>query len=459
MTLEVDDLQAWFDTVGIDRGFWSANQPPEELEALWDDISYAINDLDQYVSCRRRRSTQFCCLHERPSRIPQPSRESVYLGGWRVKYMGSKRWMLNNGLAELIQSVFRSMSGLSICFVALQLCHGMSHVTTPYRCWPATSRSFAVSWLRQLFVGLGFSETTGLIAGSTGQRLPRQITRYLRPRKNVQHCSEELGIVEYSTTARELCSKGNTRSPQPTVAHYFSPLQAVYFDCLRSAILVGAHTVWQHLLPWCKRPAFCAASPGHTAQPFGQRFLQSPTSAMRGQRMCLSVFDIMASACRRSTRRSKAWHCLVTLTRSLVISGRGTWCSSILPTLQFTTADSITYSKPSLLARRSKSQESGAIHHGSEDPDHDIACPQKRTLLCINCWRRDRECRSGVIVTFPAGMASNGLSGQRVIDIARNWFTVDYIRVKSRFSTLGGNTRNRSARMRTEELLLSLEPK
>ena len=48
--LETDDLQAWFDTVGIDRGFWSANQPPDELEALWDDVSHAVDDLDQYVS-------------------------------------------------------------------------------------------------------------------------------------------------------------------------------------------------------------------------------------------------------------------------------------------------------------------------------------------------------------------------------------------------------------------------
>ena len=48
--LEADDLQAWFDTIGIDRGFWSANQPPEELITLWDDISNAVADLDQYVS-------------------------------------------------------------------------------------------------------------------------------------------------------------------------------------------------------------------------------------------------------------------------------------------------------------------------------------------------------------------------------------------------------------------------
>ena len=64
----------------------------------------------------------------------------------------------------------------------------------------------------------------------------------------------------------------------------------------------------------------------------------------------------------------------------------------------------------------------------------------------------------GVIATFPAGSASNGLSGTKVIDVARKWFRVDCIKVQSRFSTLGGNTRNRSARMKSEELLLSLRP-
>ena len=48
--LAADDLQPWFNTVGIDRGFWSANRPPEEFEELWDEVSYAVTDLDQYVS-------------------------------------------------------------------------------------------------------------------------------------------------------------------------------------------------------------------------------------------------------------------------------------------------------------------------------------------------------------------------------------------------------------------------
>ena len=48
--LAADDLQAWFDTVGINRGFWSANKPPERFDDLWDEVSYAVSDLDQHVS-------------------------------------------------------------------------------------------------------------------------------------------------------------------------------------------------------------------------------------------------------------------------------------------------------------------------------------------------------------------------------------------------------------------------
>ena len=45
-----EDFRTWIDTVGIDRGFWSANQPPEEFADLWDEVSYAVTDLDQYVA-------------------------------------------------------------------------------------------------------------------------------------------------------------------------------------------------------------------------------------------------------------------------------------------------------------------------------------------------------------------------------------------------------------------------
>ena len=48
--MSADNIQLWFKTVGIDRGFWSAHQPPEEYGELWDEVSYAVSALEQYVS-------------------------------------------------------------------------------------------------------------------------------------------------------------------------------------------------------------------------------------------------------------------------------------------------------------------------------------------------------------------------------------------------------------------------
>ena len=77
--LEDDDLQKWFDTVGIDRGFWSANQHPEELEALWDDISYAVDDLDNYISKNPGDQCSFgTSMRDRVSFLSQAERACIW---------------------------------------------------------------------------------------------------------------------------------------------------------------------------------------------------------------------------------------------------------------------------------------------------------------------------------------------------------------------------------------------
>jgi hypothetical protein len=69
----------------------------------------------------------------------------------------------------------------------------------------------------------------------------------------------------------------------------------------------------------------------------------------------------------------------------------------------------------------------------------------------------DRGCT--VIVTFPAHECSNGLSGESVAQCAEQHFTIDRRFVKTRFSTLGGNGRNRSARCDSSEMMLVLRPR
>jgi adenine-specific DNA-methyltransferase len=63
------------------------------------------------------------------------------------------------------------------------------------------------------------------------------------------------------------------------------------------------------------------------------------------------------------------------------------------------------------------------------------------------------------ILTFPAGQASNGLSGQIVTDLASIFFKIRKMAVTGRFSTLGGNRILRAARSRSEEMILRLIPR
>lgn len=57
--LHTNDLQPWFDTVGVDRGFWKAGHPPEQLDELWDEVSYAVEDLASYNSTNPGQQLDF----------------------------------------------------------------------------------------------------------------------------------------------------------------------------------------------------------------------------------------------------------------------------------------------------------------------------------------------------------------------------------------------------------------
>ncbi len=70
---------------------------------------------------------------------------------------------------------------------------------------------------------------------------------------------------------------------------------------------------------------------------------------------------------------------------------------------------------------------------------------------------RERECR--IIITFPQGRASNGIDGEELIESARQSFEVEARVLASHFSTLGGNNGNRSARRRSTELIIRLNPR
>jgi len=46
---DMKDLKSWFNPVGVDRGFWLTDEPPDDYETLWDGVSYAVEILDKCI--------------------------------------------------------------------------------------------------------------------------------------------------------------------------------------------------------------------------------------------------------------------------------------------------------------------------------------------------------------------------------------------------------------------------
>ena len=383
----------------------------------------------------------------------------MYLGRRCVKYMGSKRWMLRNGLADLIHSRVSQHERFVdlFCGSSAVSWHVASNYAVPVLASDLQEfcRVLAAAVVCRTRV-LGHYWIDSWVDGATASAPDHPL---FEAAKNLQDCSERIGIVEYTAAARELCSKGHTPITAAYGGHYFSPLQAIYLDSLRNTIPRRRPHRMPALAALVQAASACAASPGHTAQPFG------PTASAEPYLRHAWAKDVVQRVRHHAERLSA----IGSKKEGEALSGDANTVASGLSDGDLVFIDppysSVHYSRfyhvLETIAAGGRIEVSGVGRYPPRElrPRSRYSLPSEADSALHQLLETIGERRSGVIVTFPAAVASNGLSGQRVIDIARNWFTVDYIKVKSRFSTLGGNTRNRSARVRTEELLLSLAPK
>ena len=376
-----------------------------------------------------------------------------------MKYMGSKRWMLRNGLADVIGSRISQHERFVdlFCGSAAVSWHVASNHAVPVLASDLQEfcRVLAASVIcRKDMLGNDWIDNWIDRAVSDAHERP-----LFRAASNLQHSSERTAIVEFTSAARKLCATSESPITAAYGGYYFSPLQAIQLDSLRRCLPLGNSQRMAALAALVQAASACAASPGHTAQPFSPTPSAEPylrhswalnvvhrvrhhanlLSAVRSKKEGTTLTGDANTIARdlneadlvfidtpySAVHYSRFYHVLETVAvgKNVPVSGTGRYPPSEL--------------RPR--SRYSLLSEAGIALHE----------------LLETVGRR----RAGAIITFPAGSASNGLSGEQVIEIARNWFAVDSVTVKNRFSTLGGNTRNRSARIGSEELLLSLIPK
>ena len=369
--------------------------------------------------------------------------------------MGAKNALLNNGLGDLILAESRESERFVDLFCGGASVSWFAAENTPQPVFATDLQLYSVVLARSV---LGRSETiepSGFsrkwLTSAQNAMTDREIPK-LEPENKVS----AQNFKEFVGKSRSVCGSTEGFGPiwKSYGGHYFSPYQAAMIDAMIRYLPLEepARTACQAAT--IASASLCAASPGHTAQPFQptpgalkfiiESWSKDPLGIARKvlRELCLRKANVVGHAevseavglakslspkdlvfvdpPYSGVQYSRFYHVLETVARGVVPNVKGV---GRYPPLT---------SRPQS-AFSNKGQSLAAL----------------RSLL-----RNLADSGATVIFTFPAGVASNGLSGSVVMNEARDLFHVKEKRVVSRFSTLGGNNRNRSARERSEELIL-----
>lgn len=237
--------------------------------------------------------------------------------------------------------------------------------------------------------------------------------------------------------------------------HYFSPMQALMLDALRATMPRTPDNRSVALAALIETASRCAAAPGHTAQPFQPTVtsaihileawqrpvekllleaIEAISSRCAGQMGAARVMDfgstikelnegdlVFADPPYSDVHYSRFYHVLETLAhgREVDVTGRGRY-------------PEISKRPSSRFSLRSQSEQAA------------------RDLI-VGCHAR----KLGLVLTFPSGEASNGLSADSFITMAKGLYSsVEEHKVDSDFSTLGGNAKSRGARLKCQESII-----
>ena len=374
-----------------------------------------------------------------------------------MKYMGSKRRQLNNGLGTQLRRVARPTDRFIDLF----------------------SGSGVVSWFAGEQLGLPVTAvdlqqyavivTASVIERSRVLPTDRLIERWIAP------ASVRLEQDDYVGASR-LLLKGDL-SPANVVrmrqeaststdiftasygGYYFSIEQTRTIDELRMSLPRQKPASTACLAALIVAASRCSASPGHTAQPFRPTPQALPHIETIWHRNMLSEVKRVLEqiAVRHAATRGTAIRGDANVVARELAGGELVFVDPPYSAAQY----SRFYHVLEAVATGGYSSVHGAgrapeiVHRPSSRFSR--VTTARTALTELLTYLAEKECR--VVVTFPQYKASNGLSGEEIAQIARRWFNVDTCSTSNRFSTLGGNGTQRSARLQTQELILTMFPR
>lgn len=375
-----------------------------------------------------------------------------------MKYMGSKRWMLGNSLGHLL--VDRAVE--SDRFVDL------------------FSGSGAVSWhvaerIDVPTMAVDLQTYSAVMARSVIERTQKldpdilkndwvdhaREVRTLQPLWGLVDALEpELIKCEDVELARQRCIEAKGIITRAYGGYYFSPEQALTADALLSCLPAQDPERSTCLAALIWSVGRCAASPGHTAQPFQPTdgalpFLREAWS----KDLLAACTDVLPFIAGRAAQKRG-----VALVDDAVEVARQEINASDLVFLDppYSAAQySRFYHVLETVARGTCGEVSGVGRYppASERPRSAFSLLSGANAAIADLLAVLGDVGCGVVMTFPQHGCSNGIVGEDLISLARRWFEVDITSVKMLHSTLGGNNSGRTARRSSVELILSLKPR
>ncbi len=376
-----------------------------------------------------------------------------------MKYMGSKRAMLANGLGETLLKEVRagvtgfvdlfSGSGVVAHFVASQTNCSVTAVDMQ-----AYGRDLA---------GSVIARTRPANATRLWNEWEKEARRHLR--KNGDGDRGPL-TVKAVKAMRLRCKAAEGKAITSAYGgHYFSEFQASWIDALIAALPTRASEAMLCRAALIAAASKCSASPGHTAQPLQptnrsitfieKAWALDPAVEVRTalERLAQAHANVIGAAVVAEANEF-AWR---------IEPGQLVFVDPPYSAVQY----SRFYHVLETIARGATIDPMGAGRYppAEERPRSLYSMKGDAFAAITDLFLALSEAESTCVVTFPNHNCSNGLSAAHIEGVSSQFFKVDKKLVKSVFSTLGGTSKNdrtvqgRAARRHTEEMILVLRPK
>lgn len=373
-----------------------------------------------------------------------------------MKYMGSKRAMLGNGLGEVLDGLV----GRHKRFV--DLFTGSASVA-----WHVAQRYPIATWAFDL---QGYS---AVLAAAVVQRNKpvdpfRLWNDWSRRAAPGFHALAAPVFGDINATSVKKARKWANQFEETSIVnayagHYYSPVQACWIQALRNTVPARSPNREVCLAALVMAASKCAASPGHTAQPFQPTDTALKYLKISWQRnLCADVQAALAQIApiyAQVTGKSHVGDANEVAYR--LKPGDLVFIDPPYSAVQY----SRFYHVLEAIAAGTTSPVFGVGRYPPLDERPSSKYSQKSTagLAIQELLVTLAERRVSAIITFPDHECSNGVDADMIKNYASEFFETRTQIVPSVFSTLGGPALRRHgprlARMSADEMILCLEPK